>query len=141
MAFAHSKASVFKVDNSGGSLTDITAYTDNVSGLPGAPETNPTTALSDVGERVIRGIENATFTVSGPYDTTASTGLNAIMTGIRTTSVTASFEYGPAGTASGMPRFTGEAWLTEFEITTGVHERVSWTATFQVDGAVTVGTY
>ncbi len=30
MAFVHGKDSVFKLDNSGGSLTDISAYVKNV---------------------------------------------------------------------------------------------------------------
>jgi hypothetical protein len=141
LARSHSKDSVFKVDDSGGTLRDISGHVDNVSGLPGAPNLSPVTSFGDQGEKSIRGIEVAGFTVSGQFDTAATTGSLTVLNGIRTTTTTASFEYGPEGGTTGKVKYSGEAWLEDLKTDAAVGNKVPFTATFKVDGIVTVGTF
>lgn len=141
MAFVHGKNAVFALDDSGGTLRTISQYVDNVSGLPGGRGLNSVTAFGDQGEKSIPGLVNVTFTVSGHFDSTASTGPHAVINSLRTASATATFEYGPEGGTTGKTKFSGECWLTEYTVDATVAEKVPFSATFQVDGTVTTGTY
>lgn len=141
MAFTHGKDAVFSVDDSGGTLRDLSAFVDTVSGLPGARQLSEVTAFGDEGVKNIPGLQNVPFTVSGHFDPTATTGPNAVLNSLRTASSTASFEYGPEGSGSGATKFSGEAWLSNYTVDASVSEKVSFSAEFQVDGTVTAGTY
>ncbi len=141
MAFTHGKNAVFAVDDSGGTLRTISSYVDQVSGLPGGRNLSEVTAFGDGGTKSIPGLANVTFTVSGHFDSTATTGPNAVLNSLRTATATASFEYGPEGSTTGKVKFSGEAWLTEYAVNASVPEKVSFQATFQVDGTVTSGSY
>lgn len=141
MSFTHGKDAVFKLDDSGGTLRTLTTYTDNVSGLPGGRGLSEVTAFSDQGVKSIPGLVNVSFTASGSFDSTATTGPNAVINSLRTATATATFEYGPEGGTTGKVKFTGECWLTEYTVDASVPEKVPWSASFQVDGVVTSTTF
>ncbi|ASU81504.1 hypothetical protein CDO52_00730 [Nocardiopsis gilva YIM 90087] len=143
MAFKHGKNTVFKIDDSGGgSLTDVSQYIDNVSGLPGEKALAEVTAFGDSGTRNIPGLFNATVEVSGHWDPTASTGPDAIFNALfEEETSTASFEYGPGGSTTGAVKYSGECWVSNYTITSAVAEKVSFSASIQVDGVVTRGTF
>lgn len=141
MAFIDSSVSTFKLDDSGGTLRTVTPYVNNIDGLPGTRDLNDVTALGDNGHRFIPSIENGKFSISGDYDATASTGIYTVLSSLRSATATASFEYGPEGTTTGKAKLSGESWLSAFNITSKVGSQVSYKADFQIDGAVTVGTY
>lgn len=141
MAFTHGKDAVFKLDDSGGTLRTLTTYVDNVSGLPGARDLAEVTAFGDGGTKSIPGLQDVSFSVSGHFDSTATTGPNAVINSLRTATATASFEYGPEGGTTGKVKFSGECWLTSYEVEAEVDDKVSFEAEFQVDGTVTAGTF
>lgn len=141
MAFQHGKDAAFKLDDSGGTLRTLTSYVDNVTGLPGGRELSDVTAFGDAGTKSIPGLQNVTFTVSGHFDPTATTGPNAVINSLRTATATASFEYGPEGASNGDTKFSGECWLEEYTVDSTVREKVSFSATFRVDGTVSSGTF
>jgi hypothetical protein len=141
MAFVHGKNSVFKLDDSAGTLRTLTSYVDNVSGLPGGRALSSVTAFGDAGEKSIPGIPNVAFSIAGSFDSTATTGPNAVLNGLRTATATATFEYGPEGATTGNVKFTGECWLTDYKVDAAVGNKVPYTADFQVDGAVTSTTF
>lgn len=141
MTFAHSKDSVFSIDDSGGTLRALTAYTDSVSGLPGGRGLSEVTAFGDLGVKNIPSIANVTFSAGGSWDNTATTGPDAVLSSLRTATATASFEWGPEGGTTGDIKFSGECWLTDYAVDTSVQNKVTWQASFQVDGTVTRGTY
>lgn len=135
MAFTHGKDSVFKIDNTSAVLTDVSAYVDNVEGLPGEQEFDDVTAYGDEGHKQIPGLENPSISVSGSWDAT----LDAIMGPRRT--ATASFEFGPAGSTTGLVKYSGECWVTNYTVSAPVANKVSWSADLKVDGTVTRGTF
>jgi hypothetical protein len=77
MAFVHGKTAVFKIDNSGGSLQDISAYCDNVD-FPLTSDTAEVTTFGDASKEYIAGLKDATVSISGSWDATA----DAILAGI-----------------------------------------------------------
>lgn len=141
MAFVHGKDIDFQLDDSAGTLRTIKTNINQVSGLPGARALSEVTAFGDTGTRSIPGLTNVTFSIAGHFDSTASTGVATVLNGLRSATATSSFVYGPEGTATGKVKYTGECWMTELSIDASVSDRVPISATFQVDGAVTVGAY
>lgn len=141
ISFVHGKDAVFKLDDSGGTLRTLTTYVTDVSGLPGGRELGDTTAMGATGKSFIPGLQDITFSISGHFDSTATTGPHTVLNGLRTATATASFEYGPEGGASGKVKILGECWLKEYAADAAVGDVVDFKATFQVDGAVTTSTF
>lgn len=141
MAFVHGKDAVFKLDDSGGTLRTLSTYIDEVSGLPGGRDLAEVTAFGDSGVKSIPGLVDVSFSISGHFDSTATTGPNAVINSLRSATSTATFEYGPEGGTTGKVRFTGECWLTSYEVEAEVDDKVSFEAEFQVDGTVTANTF
>jgi hypothetical protein len=136
MAFKHGKNASFKVDNSGGTLTDISSYLNEVS-LPRSIETGETTSFGNSAKTYLVGLSDATLSVSGTWDAT----LDAHLAGIIGQAASVSFEYGPEGTGTGAIKYTGEAFLTSFETSSPVADVVTFSAEFQVTGTITRGTF
>jgi hypothetical protein len=141
VSFVHGKDAVFTLDDSGGTPRAVRIYLNAVNGLPGARTLSEVTAFGDGGVKNIPSLANVPFSIGGHYDATASTGIATVLNGLRTTTATSTFEYGPAGSASGAIKITGECWMTEYTIDAEVSNRVPIAASFQVDGIPTLGTF
>jgi hypothetical protein len=134
--FRHGKTASFKVDNSGGSLTDISDTLNSVS-FPREIETLETTSFGSNSRSYVVGFADATISVEGSFDAT----VDAHLAGILGQEASVSFEYGPEGTTSGRVKYTGEALMTSYETSAGIGDIVSYSAEFQVTGAITRGTF
>lgn len=134
--FRHGKSAVFKVDNSGGTLTDISNTLNSVS-FPRDAEVLETTSFGSSDRSYIVGFKNATISVEGSFDAT----VDAHLAGILGQDASVSFEYGPEGSTSTFTKYTGECILTAYETAAGVGDIVNYSAEFQITGAVTRGTY
>jgi hypothetical protein len=141
MSFVHGKGAVFSIDDSGGTLRSVFPYLNSVSGLPGARALSEVTAFGDSGTKSIPSLANVPFSIGGHYDATASVGIATVLNGIRVATATSTFEYGPAGSASGALKITGECWCTDYSIDASVSDRVPISASFLVDGTPTLTTY
>lgn len=141
MSFVHGKDIAFQLDDSAGTLRNVKIYLNSVTGLPGARALSEVTAFGDAGTKSIPSLANVTFQIGGHYEATATTGVTTVLNGLRTATATASFEYGPAGSATGALKITGECWMTEYTIDASVSDRVPIAASFQVDGIPTLTTY
>ena len=134
--FRHGKSTVFKVDNSGGTLTDISNTLTDVS-FPQTIETAETTSFGSSAKTYIVGLTDSSISASGNFDAT----VDAHLAGIAGQAATVSFEYGPEGSTSPNVKYTGEAILTSYEKSGAVGDVVTYSAEFQVTGVVTRGTY
>lgn len=137
-SFVHGSGAVFSLDDSAGTLRNIKANLNQVSGLPGARQLSEVTAFGDAGVKSIPALANNQFSIAGHFDNTATTGSWVVLNGLRSTTATSTFEYNPAGTATGTPKISGECWMTDFTVDTSVTDRVPIAASFQVDGVPTV---
>ena len=106
MAFVHGKDSVFKLDNSGGALTDISTYVNSVD-FPETADVAETTTLGDGSKSYIVGLKDATLSISGLWDST----LDGILGAVVGQSATLSFEYSPEGTTGGNVSTQASAFL------------------------------
>ena len=138
MPFRHGKNASFKVDNNAGTLTDISSYLDDIS-MPRSIDTGETTtfAATSGAKTYVTGLNDATLSIGGKWDTVVDAHLTAIIG----KDDTVSFEYGPEGTVATRIKYTGEAILTSYEVGSPVGDVITFSADFQVSGAVTRGTF
>jgi len=133
MAKFNSRVSVFKFDTTGDSLTDVSAYLTEISGLPGERELIESTTIGDAGREREPNLENGMIRLAGFYDDTATTGPDEIFGTQLTHTSAMNFEYYPDATQ----KYSGTAWVRRYEITTRVGEMVGFTVELEVNGQVT----
>jgi len=128
----------FRLDNSGGTLTDISTQVRNVQFSRDAALYDVTTFQSPNGDKeFLVGFKDNKISFDGFVDATIATHLN----GILGQEATVTFNYGPEGTTSGNRKFSGEAVLVSYNETGVVDDVNKFTAQLQITGQVTVGTY
>lgn len=133
MAAVHGKDSVFKIQNAGGALTDITAFLDN-QGVAQEADPADVTTMGNQSKKYIPGLKDGKIKIEGPFDATGHTTLSGIL------NISRNFEYHPAGTAGGTPKATGSAILISYEVESEVGDAVKSSGELQITGDVTWGT-
>ena len=138
MAFAHGKSGFFSLDDSGGSVRDLSSYLNDLS-FPRDAEVAETTTFGVTGsaKTYIVGLIDATISISGLFDATA----DGYLAGVVGHASSLSFVYGPAGNTGGFVKYTGECFLTSYEVSTAVGDAVQASASLQVTGAITRTTF
>ena len=134
--FKHGKNAQFELEgtNLSNTLNEIT--------MPREIETAETTTFGSTDKTYITGLADATVSLSGMFDATVDSAISTIITNLKSGSIaSASFTYGPAGSAGSSPKFTGEALVTSYEIGSPVGDVVTYSLELQVTGGVTGGTY
>lgn len=141
MAFKSGKDSWFALDNVAGSLTNLTPYIDNIS-HPQSVETLDVSVMGTSSKQFINGLTDGdSLTISGPYDVTVFTHITAVKAAQSLGSSTATFTWGPGGSVASQAKASGECWVGNFQVSSGVGGRVEWSASLQVTGAVTNTTW
>ena len=133
MAFKHGSKATFRLDGNAGTLVDLSTYISSV-GMPFEMDTASVDVMGGTYKQSVTGLAGGTISLQGKFDPTLDAHMNGILFGI-TGGATVSFEYKPQGTAS--PVYTGECWLTSYEITTDVGDAGSWSASLQTTGTIT----
>ena len=137
MAFAAGTTSFVLLDNTAGSLTNLSAYADNFQ-WPQSVAQLDVSAFGTAAKALIPGLTDGdTVTMSGPLDATLHTHLTALKAAQSAGSTTCTITWGPAGSIATRPKVSAEAYVASYGITVGVGGRVEYTASLQVTGAVT----
>ena len=131
--FTHGKNAAFKIDDSGGTLRDISNVLTDVA-VSRTADVAEVSAFSNSSKAYVAGLKDATITISGSFDATVDGYLSGIL------GAEGSFEFYPIGTTGGNPKASGEAICTSYDRTPDVGGAVSFSASFQVSGDVTEGT-
>ena len=133
--FVHGKSTNFTLDDTSGSVRDISNTLTSVD-FPSNIDVAETTAFGATAKSYIVGLEDATISCSGIWDST----VDGYLTG-GTEPASRSFVYGPAGSTVGNVKYTGECILTSYSISNPVGDVVTYSLDLQVTGAVTRTTY
>jgi len=131
--FTHGKSAAFKIDDSGGTLRDISNVLTDVA-VSRTADVAEVSAFSNSSKAFVAGLKDANITISGSFDATVDGYLKAIL------GVEGDFEFYPIGTTGGNPKASGKAIMTSYDRTPDVGGAVSFSAAFQVSGDVTEGT-
>ena len=133
--FVHGKSTNFTLDDTAGSVQDISNTVTSVD-FPETLDTAETTAFGSSAKSYIPGLTDATISISGIWDATVD---GYIAGGAEPAS--RSFIFGPAGSTASNVKYTGEAIVTSFSISNPVGDVVTYSLDLQVTGAITRGTY
>lgn len=133
--FVHGKSTNFTLDDTSGSVRDISNTLTSVD-FPSNIDVAETTAFGSSAKSYIVGLEDATISCSGIWDST----VDGYITG-GTEPASRSFVYGPAGSTVGNVKYTGEAIVTSYSISNPVGDVVTYSLDLQVTGVVTRTTY
>ena len=141
MAFKPGRIAWFALDNVAGSLTVLQPYIDDVSHSQ-TVDMLDVSAIGTTAKAFIPGLSDGdTIPLKGPYDVAIHTHLTALKAAQLGGSSTSTFTYGPGGSVASEAKTSGECWLSNYSLSTGVGGRVEWSASLQVSGAVTNGTW
>ena len=132
--FVHGKSTFFSIDDTGGTVRDISDTLTSVD-FPETIDTAETTAFGATSKSYIVGLRDATISVSGLWDATVDGYF------IGTEPATRSFVFGPAGNTSGYVKYSGECILTSYSLSSPVADVDTYSAAFQVTANVTRGTF
>lgn len=118
--------------------TDISTWTTDAQ-LKRGSDKEEVTAFGDSGHKYTGTLTNHSFSASGWYDSTGTTGTAAVLDGNEGT--TQSIVYGPEGDASGKPSQTFSGLLDDYTLTSAVGGIVKWAASWTVSGDITTSSY
>lgn len=128
--FTHGKEAVFKIDDSAGTLRDISDVLNSVS-ISREADTAEVSVLGTDDKAYISGLRDATISIEGMSDVTTEGYLTGVL------GVVTDFEFYPAGEGVGQVKYTGTAILTSFESASELGGAVTVSGEFQVTGGVT----
>lgn len=140
MGFYHGKGLAFKIDNSSGVLQTLTSFVDTVD-LDSSVDMGETTTAGAEDKTFVSGQAEHDLSIGGKWDDTASTGPDAILSGLIGLETTSTFEFGPGGGTTGKVKYSGECFLVGYKRSAPSGGVVTFTADFKVTGAVTKGTF
>lgn len=123
MAFVHGKGATLSIDG-----TAVTTYTDQ-STLDRLADLAETTAFGDDDKAYIGGLRGATINASGHWDATGDSALWGTFDG-----AVVAWSFSPDG---GTTTFSGNALPTNYQVSASAADKVSWSVSLTVDGAVT----
>lgn len=136
--FRHGKSAYFAMDNESGSITDISAYAEDIS-FSQSLETAETTTFGSSAKSYLTGLSDATISVSGKFDATLDATINALQGALSagtTASVSWAYRANNGAVATSNPEYQGEALITSYEVSASVGDVITFSLELQVTGAI-----
>lgn len=140
MAFKPGYLAYIGVDNAAGSIQNLSTYFDSVDYSYDVNAID-VSAFGSAHHAYIPGMNDATFTLSGPYDVAAWSHFTGCLAAQAAGTASFSVDYGPAGSVSGQARVRQEVIVTSVTPPSSVGGRVDFTVNLQATGAGTLGTF
>ena len=141
MAFKAGTTSAFFLASVANSLTNLSPYVDSFT----LPATTDTAEVSTFGTNAKVMITTQTggdqISMSGPYDAVVASHLDGLKKAHAAGSAASAFIWGPGGSVASEYRVAGSVFVSNFEVSSSVGGRVEYSASLQVTGAVTTGTF
>lgn len=141
MSFKAGTSSAIYLSSKAGAVTNIGPYTDTAS-FPQSSAMLEVSVLGTAAKAFITGLTDGDqLTLSGPYDVTMTTLLYDLKAAQAVGSAAAAYVWGPGGSVASQMRSAGSFLVQNVTTSTGVGGRAEWSASLQVSGAVTNGTF
>lgn len=131
--FIHGKRTFISVDG-----TDMSTWITSSSELGKTTDTHEVTAYGQDSKTYAPGLNDATFSMEGTYNSTASTGPRAKLNTVYAGNDLVEIIRRPEGTGSGLPGDTFNGIMTSYVETSPVGDMVTFSAEFQVSGDVDI---
>lgn len=141
MAFQPGYKAAFYMGTQSGALVNVSSYADSLS-LPISNDALDVSTFGTLDKQNIPGMRGGdSIPVSGPLDTQMGQYIAGVLAAQYAGTQAFPFLYGPAGSVAGQLRFAGSYFVTNYTASVGVAGRVEYSASLQIAGAVTVGTF
>jgi hypothetical protein len=140
MAFQHGRTQNFQITDSGSVNRDISAYITDVK-FPESVALHDVTVLGAVAKSFYPGLRDAKITLTGIYDPTVTTAIDAVLQPLIGVTTASTWIYGPYGTTAGFVKYTGSGFIESYEVGASVADVVKWTGVLQMHGNVTRTTF
>jgi hypothetical protein len=129
MAFIHGRVTFVSID-----ADDLSTYGTSVE-FNRSADSHDVTTFGNTAHRKQSGLMDGGATINGIYDSTASTGPQAVL-GPLVGGAAVELIYRPEGTGSSLPERTVDVIVTAYNESSPVADMVTWTAEVEFDGAV-----
>ena len=133
MAASHGSKAVFKIGTNAAPQvgTNMSQYGNSV-GLTMNREASEVTTFALQSKKYIPGLKDATVPFEGPFDDAS----DQIMWDLYNNGTIVLFEYFPAGEGAGKVKYSGQLFVTSYEVSSDVGDANSTSGEFQVTGDV-----
>ena len=136
MAFRPGTTSKLYITTAAGVLTDVSIYADS-TGFDQSANQLDVSVFGTTAQRFLNGQTTATAKIGGPLDSP----MHTLVSGNIQAGSTAAFVYGPGGSVASEVRLAGSVNFSGYGISSSASGRVEYTASMQITGAVTAGTF
>lgn len=141
MAFKAGTATAVYLANAANALQNISPYADSIT-WPQSVDQLDVSAFGTAAKAFIVGLTDGDqISVSGPADSTLATQLFGLKAAQSAGSAAAGILFGPGGSVASQIRVAGSVWVASVSLSSGVAGRVEYSASLQVTGAVSSGTF
>jgi hypothetical protein len=138
--FVHGKNSVIKIGDQTNTLYDLSPIVDQADN-PRTLGTAEVTHFGSTAKEFIVGLNDSNLSIQGKFDAAIDLKISAAMDAlVAGTFGSLLFEYHPAGTATGTPKYSGSFIPTTYSVSSPVGNAVTIKLDGQVTGARVRGT-
>jgi hypothetical protein len=130
--------SIFKV-NDGSQLRDLSPYVKELK-LSNSFKTNDAGAWGAVGDRPVASVKAKRITADFNFNMVTDVGVETVLGAMHDAKALRAWEFYPAGTAVGNTKYSGNALLPIYEITSRYKTEMTVHAEFEIDNGGTRGT-
>lgn len=136
----HGSGAYIGVTDSGTQLRNISPYVNSTNYAP-TQDAHDDTTYGATGHTFRGGLTNGTITINGMWDKTTLTGPDTVLEPLLGVKTPWAWQFGPEGNAAGKVKKSGNGILTAFTVSAPVADLVSFSATIQISGAITLGVF
>lgn len=136
----HGKDSYFSLEDSAATTLRAIVDFDSIE-IDYAVGMADSTTIGLEAKTFLSGLSESTISLSGKWDDAATIGADVVLSGNVGNDVSVGFEFGPAGNTTGKVKYSGECFVTKYQVSAPLEGVVKFTASLQVTGAVTRGTF
>jgi hypothetical protein len=136
MSFRAGTTSKLYVTTAGGVLTDVSGFADSTSADLSANQLD-ISVFGAQAQAFLNGQTTGNVSIGGPLHAT----MHTLVAGLYSAGSTASFIYGPGGSVASQARLAGSINVASYNVSTSASGRVEYSASLQITGAVTAGTF
>jgi hypothetical protein len=136
MAFRAGTTSALYISTAAGALTNVSPYTDS-AGVDLTSAQLDVSVFGTAAQAYLNGQRSGQISIGGPLDAP----MHTLISGLYSAGSSASWIYGPGGSVASEVRLAGSLNVASYGVTTSASGRVEYSATLQITGAVTAGTF
>jgi len=136
MAFRAGTTAKLYVSTAAGAVTDVSSYADSTSAQQDANQLD-VSVFGAQAKAFLNGQTSGQISISGPLDVT----MHTLVSGLYAAGSSASWIYGPGGSVASQPRMAGSLNVASYNVSVAASGRLEYSASLQITGAVTNGTF